>query len=237
MLKILYILGFSFIALSLSLPAFALQSTAQQALAGDLDAQAVQDDELPDGDLDLPEGDYDEEPAADEEPAEDEEPLEDSKKDKDAKNTEDKTTLDDKSTVEDKTTVDNKDSVTDEDNLPNGADDDNGVPDLDQAKVKDDSDSSHQDKPRKDLVSPWDEEANHATRPVIGGAAVDEIETGGHGRVGEADNDASITEEAWFWPVVGGGAAVLAVGAAVGGGFLVYSMLNADKGSVTIVLE
>ena len=64
-----------------------------------------------------------------------------------------------------------------------------------------------------------------------------EIQVGGDGgRVSQVDDESSLLESPWFWGGVAGGA-VLLVGGGVGTGVLIYTLLNADKGSVVITLE
>ena len=55
-------------------------------------------------------------------------------------------------------------------------------------------------------------------------------------RAATKKDDEALTSKPLFWVGVGGGA-LLAVGAAVGGGFLIYYLLNANNGSVKVVLQ
>lgn len=237
MLKLIYILCFSLAFAGFSPRVLAQDFTAAPALAQDVEAQAVQDDDLPDGDLDLPEGDFDEEPALDETPEPDSAANDEAKKDKDNTKNEDSDQADAQKDSSDQAAESSDNAQPAADEIPAGPGEDDVIPDLEPVKSPEQDNATEKvDKPREDLSSPWDEDENHATRPVIGGG-VHEVEVGSAGRVSEADKGGNITDEAWFWPAVGGGGALVVVAAGAGTAFLVYSMLNADKGSATIVLE
>lgn len=185
---------------------------------------AQSDDELPDGDLDLPDGDFDEDPAVEDQPADDDAAQTNPPEDKDP---EQPKPADDKVGDDDVIPGPSGDDLDDKDG-------DGTVPPLEPINASDGSKDAIRPSP-EDLQSPWDEEDARAQRPV-GSTELHQVEVGGTGRVGAADEERELVEEPWFWGAVGGGSAVL-IAAGVGTGFLVYNMLNADKGSVTIVLE
>lgn len=211
-----------FIPLLAFLLGSAVQARPMLWLSTAIAAQA--DDELPDGDLDLPDGDFDEDPTVEDQPGDD-----------DAAQTEPPV---DKAPEQPKPA----DSDMGDDAIipgPSGDDlddkaGDGAVPPLEPIKPSDGTEDAVRPRP-EDLQSPWEEEDARVQRPV-GSTELHQVEVGGTGRVGAADEERELVEEPWFWGAVGGGSAVV-IAAGVGTGFLVYNMLNADKGSVTIVLE
>ncbi len=171
-------------------------------------ATPVQDDGLPDGDMDLPEGDFGEpepepEPTKEPEPAKDPEPVKDPEPEP-------------------------RRPVTEPDALAPPPDERSPEPQPDTASPPDEP----------DLVSPWTDEDldRESGRRPVGDDDMHEIEVGG-GRVSEIeDEESDLLANPWFWGGVAGGSALL-IGGGVGAGVLIYSMVNADKGTISIVLE
>lgn len=170
-------------------------------------AVPVQDDELPDGELDLPDGDFDEpDPADVTEPEPEPDP---DQPDPEVTPEEPVTEPEPEPEPEDILAPPDERNSGDTGRAPLTAEPADPEPWIDE-----------------DLVA----ESNR--RPVT------ELEanTENGGRIGDDEQETPLVENPLFWGGVGGG--VLAVAAAGGGiAFLVYTLLNADKGNIAITVE
>lgn len=221
----------------LGAPALRAHSLAPALAASTATALAAQED-LPDGDLDFSADDLnavEDKKPADKKPA-DKKPAD--------KKPADKKPADKKPADKPEPVVEKKPA-----DKPAAASKPVVVPDLEPIKDGD------------EIVAPPDERNGTGSKPVepageprTGSWADDELKPAGgrppvvdehpedeeaaaRGRIADADKqDGALTSSPLFWAGVGGGALVVA-GAAVGGGFLIYSLLNANNGSVKVVLE
>ncbi|MBN2361170.1 MAG: hypothetical protein JXR83_17070 [Deltaproteobacteria bacterium] len=116
------------------------------------------------------------------------------------------------------------------------------IPGDDEVVAPPDERPGEEDKPADETAptgtSAWsdDDLGSNGERPPVVHEDPEEEERA-RGRVGTADEeDGALTSNPLFWAGVGGGA-LLVAGAAVGGGFLVYYLVNMNNGTVRVTFQ